>query len=791
MNIVRALLLTGVALMVALPAGAQSFGNAMAIGADEVFVGEPEHEMRPGLAYVFRKGADGTWAEVQALEASDGTPGDRFGMQVAADGGVLLVSATRSHGGRGGVYVFRKTGGMWTEAGTLALETGSPADSLGSGLAVSGEWIMVSSITRNQGRGTVFVFRRDGNRWIQHSQLTPADLEAEDRFGYHIALEGDRALVAAPLSGSMQGAVYSYRYDAAGDAWSETGRLDTPELAEGTRFGMGLGMADGVAVVGAPGFAGAQGAAFAYEVGDEGELPARSATLLPLEAEDRGQFGVSVAVSANSAWIGAPGAAGFRGRVFSYERDAETGEWTSAQKLGVEGLDRGAFFAAGVVTAGGIAVGSAPGDDYGAGTAFVFERDRGHWGDGVKIVSTPVGMDAITGNQVDCSDEGEAAAFGCQEVDLLSFLPVQEMGANRGVETNDVWGWTDPVTGQEIAIVGMTDQTTFVDVSNPYAPVYLGRLPMTPGANGAVWRDMKVYSDHVFVVSDGAGAHGMQVFDLTRLRGLDGSAPVTFEMDALYDRINSAHNIVINEETGFAYAVGSSAGGDTCGGGLHMIDIRDPGNPTFAGCFADATTGRQRTGYSHDAQCIVYRGPDADYQGHEICFGANETALSIADVTDKENPVAVSTASYPNVAYTHQGWISEDHAWFYMDDELDEMGGNVEFTRTLVWDISDLDDPILAKEHLSDNRAIDHNLYVVGNVMYQSNYVSGLRVLDISDPGNPVNVGYFDTVPYGEDEPVFNGSWSNFPFFESGIVVVTSGKEGLFLVRYRGSNLVP
>jgi len=394
-------------------------------------------------------------------------------------------------------------------------------------------------------------------------------------------------------------------------------------------------------------------------------------------------------------------------------------------------------------------------------------------------------MDAITGDEIQGSADGQAAAFECASVDLLAFLPLGEMGAGRGVITNDVWGWTDPDTGREIALVGMTDQTVFVDVSNPGNPVYLGRLPKTEAANGAVWRDMKVYRDHMYVVSDGAGPHGMQVFDLTRLRGLDGSNPPTFEPDVLYDRINSAHNIVINEETGFAYAVGASAGGDTCGGGLHMIDIRQPKNPTFAGCFQDTSTGRQRTGYSHDAQCVVYHGPDSDYQGNEICFGSNETALSIADVTDKSNPVALATATYPNVAYSHQGWLSEDHAWFFMNDELDETGGGVSNTRTLVWDISDLDDPILANEFFHETKAVDHNLYVLGNTMYLSNYTSGLRVLDVSDPANPTAVGHFDTVPYGGDRPVMDGSWSNCPYFRSGIVVVTSQKQGLFVVRYR------
>ena len=123
--------------------------------------------------------------------------------------------------------------------------------------------------------------------------------------------------------------------------------------------------------------------------------------------------------------------------------------------------------------------------------------------------------------------------------------------------TNDVWGWTDPESGREIVLVGMSDQTAFVDVSNAGNPVYLGRLPLTDGANPSVWRDMKVYQDHMYVVSDGSGDHGMQVFDLTRLRGLDGTNPADLRRaDAHYDRIASAHNIVINEETGFAYSVG-------------------------------------------------------------------------------------------------------------------------------------------------------------------------------------------------------------------------------------------
>ena len=209
-----------------------------------------------------------------------------------------------------------------------------------------------------------------------------------------------------------------------------------------------------------------------------------------------------------------------------------------------------------------------------------------------------------------------------------------------------------------------------------------------------------------------------------------------------------------------------------------MLDLRDPANVSFAGCFADPNTGRRKTGYSHDAQCVVYSGPDADYSGREICLGSNETALSIADVTDKKNPVAVSMATYPDVAYTHQGWLTEDHQYYYMNDEGDEPQGLVEGTRTLIWDVSDLDDPVLVTEHIASTPDTDHNLYIRGNLMYQSNYGAGLRILDITNPETPVEVGFFEPGPGST-------SWSNYPYFESGTLVVTSGSEGLFVLKKR------
>ena len=390
------------------------------------------------------------------------------------------------------------------------------------------------------------------------------------------------------------------------------------------------------------------------------------------------------------------------------------------------------------------------------------------------------GLEAIVGSPVPC-EGGIAAGYRCSNVDLLSFLPLEDLSGAGPVTLNDMWGWTDPVTGIEYALVGRTDGLAFVSLGDPVSPVYVGELPKTPAANASPWRDVKVYADHAFIVSDGAGQHGMQVFDLRRLRDASDT-PVTFSSTAVYQGIASAHNIVINEASGFGYIVGSQGGSETCSGGLHMIDIHDPTNPTFAGCFADGSTGLAGTGYTHDAQCIMYAGPDQDYRGREICLGSNETALSIADVTDKANPRAISSAVYPGVGYLHQGWISEDHRYCFTGDESDELSGLAPRTRTLVWDIADLDGPVLVREQLGMTTSTDHNLYISGHLMYQSNYASGLRILDVSDPANPMEVGFFNSVP-GTDAPGFEGSWSNYPFFESGVIIFTSRNEGLFVVR--------
>ncbi len=136
----------------------------------------------------------------------------------------------------------------------------------------------------------------------------------------------------------------------------------------------------------------------------------------------------------------------------------------------------------------------------------------------------------------------------------------------------------------------MNNGVAFVNVTTPDTPIVVGRMPAA--TTNAAWRDIKVAQNHAYVVADNAGSHGMQVFDLTRLRGAGPNQ--TFAADVIYGDFAEAHNLAIDEQAGFAYALGS----DTCGGGLHMINISTPLNPMFAGCHS-------ADGYTHDAQCVV------------------------------------------------------------------------------------------------------------------------------------------------------------------------------------------
>ncbi len=366
--------------------------------------------------------------------------------------------------------------------------------------------------------------------------------------------------------------------------------------------------------------------------------------------------------------------------------------------------------------------------------------------------------------------DGFAGEYPCNDYDLLAHIPLSEL--NDSSAGNDCWGWTDPISGNEYALMGSNKTLTFINITNPIAPVILGFLDTQTVSSS--WRDVKVFNNFAFIVSE-ASNHGMQVFDLKRLRNLE-NIPVTFSNDALYSGFGNAHNIIINEQSGFAYAVGTR----TFSGGPHFVDINDPNNPVAAGGFSGG-------GYSHDAQVIIYNGPDSDYTGKEILIGSNENEIVIADVTDKASPIIISTIGYQNIGYTHQGWFTENQKYFILGDELDErnFGGN---TKAIVFDFTDLDNPVYHTEYIGPTSAIDHNGYVKGNTYFQANYTAGVRMIDIRNIESKelTEIGHFDTFP-DNDIANFRGAWNVYPFFPSGNIIISDINNGFFIIRKSGT----
>ena len=782
------------------------------LGSAVAFAGTPDHGpellvLRPAAAWgeatllVYRRGRDGVWVRSESLRpVSPSAAYEGFLPSIAAAGGIAVAAAGDAEGAWA-ANVYERHGAGWRGLARVPVEPGaepSPSDpaplNMGRLMGImqppdrsvaldpSGRTMAVWRHGADAGLVRVLSRAGDSGPWAREAELPIGD--GTDPAGVTLAATADRVVVGVP-SHEPAGAVLTFVRRSPG-TWALEAELRDTTLTAGAGLGSAVAVRDGWLAAGAP------GAGLVATYRRDGEAWVAGPVLRPDRADPAAdRFGHALALADPELWVGAPGARQGIGAVHRYEWAAEG--WRAAEVLELAdppgGTDArgGGGPAAGepsgfgwsiALTADVAAVG-APGTRQGRGRVVVLERDGSGWRPAQAIEERALPESIATGAEVGCADD-TAAGFDCRAVDLLAYLSLESLGAEPDEMLSDVWGWTDPETGREYALVGRTAGMAVVDVSDPTAPVFLGLVPGNPAGP----RDVKTYGQYAFFTGDGAGHHGLVVFDLTRLRGApppDGVYPP----DARYTGIGSAHNLILETEGGVAIPVGASGSGTTCGGGFHMVDVSTPLEPRFLGCYTD-DIGLIAPGRSHDGQCVVYRGPDARYRGRRICFASNETAIRVLDITDPAAVEEVAKASYPGAAYTHQGWLTEDHRYFFMNDELDELVGLTDRTRTLVWDVAELDDPVLVAEHLGPDGATDHNLFIRGNRMYQANYQAGMRVIDISDPHAPVEIGHFDTTPYDGNPPGFaSGAWTAYPFLDSGTVVVSSMYEGLFLLRPR------
>ncbi|MEQ8843226.1 MAG: choice-of-anchor B family protein [Phycisphaerales bacterium] len=372
------------------------------------------------------------------------------------------------------------------------------------------------------------------------------------------------------------------------------------------------------------------------------------------------------------------------------------------------------------------------------------------------------GQAAMQGVMQDGGGEPDnpSTTFESNNVTLLSWIPLSAFPGNHNTG-NDCWGYTSP-SGREYAIMGLEKGFGFVEVTDPTNPVIIDWVE----GPSSTWHDVKVIGQYAYGVSE--GGWGIQVMDLSEID--DGRVRLVQNKRQLGHE--STHNIVSNPDSGYVYLVGANI----ANGGLIAVSLDNPEDPTIVGQWS--------THYVHDAQVVTYT--DGPYAGREIAFCLNGfDGLEIIDVTDKSNMFLVGRSDYAALRYTHQAWLSEDRQYLYLNDELDE-GDSVSVTTTRVFDVSDITNPTLVSTFTTGLAAVDHNNYVKGDTLYQANYRSGLRVFDLaSDPLNPTEVAWFDSFP-GSNSASFNGAWSTYPYFDSGIVLISDIERGLFIVDVTG-----
>ncbi|TKX22175.1 hypothetical protein C1H76_5608 [Elsinoe australis] len=383
--------------------------------------------------------------------------------------------------------------------------------------------------------------------------------------------------------------------------------------------------------------------------------------------------------------------------------------------------------------------------------------------------------------------------YRCRGLDLQDFKTHAELGSRTGSGSSS-WGWTSP-EGREFGAIGQADGTAFIEISKDGRVTYLGRLPQQSVTSQ--WREIRTVKNY-FVIGSEAQNHGVQIFDARKLLTVNPATPKTFSTTSDISLFNGlpvgrTHNIVSFEEKNFAVAVGANPRTDKCKSGLIFIDLSNPARPTSPGCAPG-------DGYVHDAQCLVYRGPDTRYTGRDVCYGYNEDTLTIYDVTNKAAATIISRTSYTGAAYTHQGSVLDpnNQQFLLLDDEYDEEDGVQPaadgYPVTYVWDIRSLTAPKQTGIYKSSVRSIDHNQYVYNGLSFQSNYGAGLRVLDVSSvPRDPTGKGirevaFFDIFPDDDTQPgggavAFTGTWSHYAGFPSGNILINTIERGVYIVK--------
>tara|TARA_R110000751_G_scaffold3930_5_gene18488 strand:- start:13492 stop:16221 length:2730 start_codon:yes stop_codon:yes gene_type:complete len=383
--------------------------------------------------------------------------------------------------------------------------------------------------------------------------------------------------------------------------------------------------------------------------------------------------------------------------------------------------------------------------------------------------------------------DGSADGFECNNMSLLAHVPLADFPNNPSA-ANDIWGHVDLNTAKEYAIIGLVNGVAVVDVTTATSPEVVGSIT----GFSSSWRDIKVYQYfdtstlrwHAYAYSTTEANEGLTIIDLNDLD--NGISLVKRQKTD-----SSAHNIYISNldySLNIPLAGQEPAvhilGSNNFGGSFRSYALTDP--ETLGATYSNSSG--TRNDYTHDAATLIVNDAraqtDCVHANNTDCLvflDFNEDKLIVWDHTDKNQAIEIGSGSYPNAEYTHSGWWSEDKQFVIVHDELDEQRLNLNTTLN-IFDISSLSTPTLVGTWTGPTRAIDHNGFVRGNRYYMSNYERGVTVLDITDPSDPVEVGFFDTYPVSNNAG-FNGAWGIYPFLPSGNILVSDINSGLYILQ--------
>jgi hypothetical protein len=360
------------------------FGHAVAVSADGAIgiVSAWGRGRGTGTVYAFSQ-SGGIWTQQQRLNPSDPITGDQFGSSVAvsSDGTTAVVGAESKASSAGAVYVFTRSGSVWTQQQKLTASDSAAGIRLGSsaGLSADGNTLITGARGNGVGAGAAYVFTRSGSVWSQQQKLTASDAAAGDYFGSAVAMSGDgaTAVAGAPAKALSTGAVYVFTRS--GSVWSQEQKLTASDGAGGDSFGTSVATSsDGsTALVGASGKAGYTGAAYAFT--RSGVVWTQQAKLTASNGVAADAFGGHVALSSNGsvAFVSASGKLDNTGAIYQFTRSGSV--WTQATETTSTDAADGDTVGSSISTTGtgGVAFVGADGDDKYTGAAYVFVADVG------------------------------------------------------------------------------------------------------------------------------------------------------------------------------------------------------------------------------------------------------------------------------------------------------------------------------------------------------------------------------------------------------------------------------